>query len=101
MQTTIPTRAERDAIVHLKPPVHPAPLDHKQLLRGPFWQRIPAYRDVDEATFLDHRWQAKNSITSVAKLLQALQGLVAPAFLEDAGEGFRYAPMSVRVSPYL
>ena len=38
-------------------------LHHRQLLDGTFWQRIPAYRLIDEATFLDHNWQAKNTIT--------------------------------------
>ncbi len=85
----------------LKPPVDEQTLTHKQLLRGPFWQKIPAYAKVDEETFLDHKWQAKNSITNVKKLLEALQDLVTPDFLADAEQGFRHAPMSVRVSPYL
>src|SRR5881296_1878823 len=74
---------------------------HRQLLDGPFWQRIPAYAGVSEAEFLDPRWQAKHSITNVAKLLAAVQGLVPPEFFRDAAEGFEHAPMSVRVSPYL
>ena len=41
-----------------KPPVDPATLTHKDLLSGPFWQKIPAYRAVDEAQFLDHSWQS-------------------------------------------
>jgi lysine 2,3-aminomutase len=85
----------------LKPPVDPATLDHTQLRRGPFWQRIPAYREVTEEQFLDHRWQAKHSITKPQKLLEALAGLVSEAFIEDAARGFQRAPMSVRVSPYL
>ncbi|CAN5195310.1 lysine 2,3-aminomutase [soil metagenome] len=84
-----------------KPPVDPSTLTHKQLLDGPFWQSIPAYRDVTEEQFHDHNWQAKNTITNVAKLLKALEGLVSPAFIADAEEGFKRAPMSVRVSPYL
>jgi lysine 2,3-aminomutase len=84
-----------------KPPVDEASLGHRQLLRGPFWQKIPAYREVSEAEFLDHRWQAKHSITNVAKLLATVGGLAAPEFLRDAEAGFAKAPMSVRVSPYL
>jgi lysine 2,3-aminomutase len=84
-----------------KPPVDPRTLVHRELLSGPFWQRIPAYAHVTEAQFLDHTWQAKQSITKVAKLLEALQGLVPTSFLEDAESGFRRSPMSVRVSPYL
>ncbi len=84
-----------------KPPVDPSTLTYKALLRGEFWHKIPAYKDVDEKTFLDHHWQAKHSITNVPKLLKALEGLVSPAFIADAEEGFKHAPMSVRVSPYL
>jgi lysine 2,3-aminomutase len=93
--------AADESIQHLKPNVDPSTLHHRQLLDGPFWQRIPAYRTVDEATFLDHSWQAKNSITNPAKLLAAVQDLVPHAFYEDVAEGFKRAPMSIRVSPYL
>ena len=95
---TVPAEAE---IVHLKPPVDPATLVHRQLLAGEFWRRIPAYEAVSEAQFLDHAWQSKHSITRVEKLLEALQGIVSPEFVEDARIGFHRAPMSVRVSPYL
>jgi len=85
----------------VKPPVDPASLEHKKLLGGEFWRRIPAYAQVDRTTFLDHRWQSKNTITRADKLLAALAGLVSDAFIEDAREGFARAPMAVRVSPYL
>lgn len=88
-------------IPHLKPPVDPATLAYKQLLDGPFWQAIPAYREVDEDTFLDHAWQARHSITSPQKLLAAVQDLVPTAFYDDVALGFRQSPMSLRVSPYL
>jgi lysine 2,3-aminomutase len=88
-------------LLPLKPPVDERTLVHKQLLQGDFWRKIPAYAAIDEATFLDHKWQAKHTITNVAKLLAAVQGLVPPSFVADAEEGFRRAPMSVRVSPYL
>ncbi|MFK7986913.1 MAG: KamA family radical SAM protein [Sandaracinaceae bacterium] len=84
-----------------RPPVDPSTLEHRNLVDEEFWRRVPAYADVDEATFLDHRWQMKKSITKVPKLLAALEGLVAPSFIEDAKEGFGLAPMAVRVSPYL
>ena len=71
------------------------------LLDGAFWQRIPAYADVDEAEFLDHNWQAKNTITNPASCSPRCEGLVSDAFIEDAQRGFERAPMSVRVSPYL
>ena len=90
-----------DAIKHIKPAVDPGTLFHRQLLDGTFWQKIPAYREVSEETFLDHTWQAKNTITSPAKLLAAVQDLVPQAFIDDVGEGFKRSPMSIRVSPYL
>ena len=49
----------------LKPAVDPATLVHRVLQTGEFWRRIPAYADIGEAEFLDHRWQAKHSITNI------------------------------------
>jgi len=88
-------------IVPQKSPVDPATLMHKTMPEAPDWRRIPAYADVTEEQFLDHRWQAKRSITRPDKLLEALRGLVSDDFIKDATAGFARAPMSVRVSPYL
>ncbi|MEO8212235.1 MAG: KamA family radical SAM protein [Myxococcales bacterium] len=85
----------------LKPPVEAEALEYQRLLQGEFWRRMPAYAEVPDSDFLDHHWQAKHSITKIPKLLEALRGLVSDAFIQDAAEGFRHAPMSVRVSPYL
>ena len=90
-----------EPIVAKKPPVDPKTLSHKELVRGPFWQRIPSYAQITEAQFLDHNWQAKHTITNPAKLLNTLQSLVPPSFIEDAEAGFHRAPMTIRVSPYL
>jgi lysine 2,3-aminomutase len=84
-----------------KPPVDPASLAHKELRSGAWWQKIAAYRTVDEPTFLDHAWQAKNSITKVSKLVEAIQEMVPAGFVEDLENGMKRAPMSVRVSPYI
>jgi lysine 2,3-aminomutase len=88
-------------ITPLKPPVDPDRLQHKSFLAAPDWRKIPAYADVSEEQFLDHRWQSKKSITRPDKLLEALKDLVSEDFIKDATEGFARAPMSVRVSPYL
>ncbi|MEP7121849.1 MAG: KamA family radical SAM protein [Byssovorax sp.] len=88
-------------IAHLKPPVDPATLLHKSMVEAPDWRRIPAYAEVTEEQFLDHKWQAKKSITRTDKLLETLRGLVSDEFIKDATEGFARSPMSVRVSPYL
>ncbi len=85
----------------LKPPVSAESLAYRDLLDGDFWRRIPAYSDVDVATFEDHRWQSKKTITKPEKLLSAIQGLVPDSFIRDAEKGFEQAPMAVRVSPYL
>ncbi len=84
-----------------RPPAPPSTTVHRDLLGGDFWRKIPAFAGVDEATFLDHRWQMKNTITKPEKLLEAVQTLASDAFLADAAEGFRVAPMAVRVSPYM
>ena len=85
----------------VRPAADPASYSHRDLLSGDFWRRIPAFADVDEASFLDHRWQMKNSITKADKLLEAVRGLASDAFLDDAAAGFAMAPMAVRVSPYM
>jgi lysine 2,3-aminomutase len=85
----------------LKPPVDAEALEYKNLVKNEFWRKIPAYSNIDEATFLDHGWQARNSVTSIDKLLNVVRDVVHPDFIEDAVTGFQKAPMSVRVSPYL
>ena len=95
-----PRKAD-DEILPIKPPIDPASLAHKQLLGGDFWRRIPAYREVSEEQFLDSNWQSKNTIIKPERLLDTVQGLVSPEFVEDARRGFELAPMSLRVSPYL
>jgi lysine 2,3-aminomutase len=74
---------------------------HKQLLEGEFWQLIPAYRDVDQATFLDHQWQNQNAVTRVDKLAAALSDLLPDSFYRDVKAGIARAPMSLRISPYI
>ena len=90
-----------ETVGRIKPPVDPSALTHRNLLGGAFWQAIPAYRSVSEAEFLDHRFQMKNTITRPDKLLATVQDLVSSEFYADVEVGFRRAPMSVRVSPYL
>jgi len=86
---------------HVKPPVDPASLEHRNLRRDEFWRRIPAWRDIDHETFASYDWQEKHAITSPKKLVQSVQELVSPAFIEDIEAGFTIAPMAVRISPYL
>jgi lysine 2,3-aminomutase len=90
-----------EEIIALKPAVDPATLTHKQLKQGEFWRAIPAYRDIDEKTFLDHLWQGKNSIMNSEKLLETIQDLAPADFIEDVRQGYKRAPMAMRVSPYM
>lgn len=85
----------------VKPAAPVSALSHHDLREGPFWQVIPAYADVDEATFLDFKWQGKHSITRIDKLLETIRDIAPPGFIADAEAGFGQAPMSVRISPYL
>jgi lysine 2,3-aminomutase len=88
-------------IQHKKPPVDPASLTHRQLRTDEFWRQIPAWKDVDEETFLSHLWQEKNAIISAEKLLAAVQDVASPEFIKDVEAGFHKAPMAVRISPYV
>ncbi|MDQ6932335.1 MAG: KamA family radical SAM protein [Candidatus Eremiobacteraeota bacterium] len=87
-------------IAHKKPPADPQSLEYKTLLQGEFWRTVPAYCEVDEATFLDHLWQQKHSVKTPDELLNTIEGLASREFIDDAREGFHRAPMAVRVSPY-
>ena len=98
---TLKSAPNDDDVVALKPPVDPASLVHGNLRSGPFWQKVPAYANISEDTFLDHSWQSKNSITRVEKLLESVRGVVSDEFIKDASVGFQRAPMSVRVTPYI
>ncbi|PID39048.1 MAG: lysine 2,3-aminomutase [Proteobacteria bacterium] len=75
--------------------------DHRALRDGPWWQSIPAWRDVDETTFFDHRWQLRNSPTTIVQLAELLGERLDSTFLADVREGFARAPMSMRVTPYV
>ncbi|MBT9559344.1 MAG: KamA family radical SAM protein [Myxococcales bacterium] len=76
-------------------------LEHRHLRKDEFWRAIPAYADVDRATFLDHRWQARQTVTKPKDLMAAVQDLVSPEFIADVEAGFQHSPMAVRVSPYM
>ncbi len=87
-------------IIHKKPAVGPEKLEYKNLKQGEFWRHVPKYKDVDEATFLDHLWQQRNSVKSVKELLETIKDLCPAEFFKDVQEGFERAPMAVRVPPY-
>ena len=64
---------------------------HKQVLRGAVLAaRSPPTREVSEAEFLDHKWQAKHSITNIAEAAGgAAAAWSSDEFVEDAQRGLR------------
>jgi len=99
--TKIESSANAEPIVALRAPAGPEAFEHKNLLQGEFWRHIPAYKEVDEKTFLDHIWQGRHSVKTPEELLGTIQELASASFIEDARAGFHRAPMQVRVSPYM
>jgi lysine 2,3-aminomutase len=90
------------SLVHSgRPPADRSALAHRDLVRGPFWRKLPAYADVTESEFLDHAWQAKQTVTRSTRLVEVLRGLVSEELIEDIEQGFARAPMSFRISPYI
>jgi lysine 2,3-aminomutase len=85
----------------LKDPVAAPDLAHREFDERPFWHAVPAFAEVDEATFLDPKFQNKHSVTSPPALQELLGGMTSPEFLADVEKGFAQAPMNVRLSPYI
>ena len=86
---------------NIKPPVDPSELAHRDLQADEFWRHIPAFKNVDAPTFHSHQFQMRNSVTSVGKLMWAIEGLVSDDFFQEVSVGIQHAPMSVRISPYI
>ena len=70
-------------------PCPPTQFEYKQLKQGEFWRHIPAYRTIDEATFLDHLWQQKNSVKTAEELLETIKDVCSPRVLRRRGGGLR------------
>ncbi len=75
--------------------------NHKDLVSDEFWQAIPQFSEVSETTFQDHLWQLKNTVTRYEKLQDMIKDIVSPDIMDDITQGFKKAPMSIRVSPYI
>ncbi len=103
--TTVSQKVSNGVSAHtvkaLRPPAGPEALEHMNLRQGEFWRAIPAYKDIDEPTFLNHLWQYQHSVKTPEELHDAVQELAPPAFMEDLRSGFHKAPMNVRISPYM
>ena len=101
MTSTLAVVDGKPTIHHKKPPVDEHTLTHRQLRTDEFWRKIPAWKDVDEKTFLSHTWQEKHAIISPEKLVASVQDVASSQFVEDVKAGFHKAPMAVRISPYI
>ena len=85
----------------LRPPVSQDRVAHGRFTEDEFWRRIPAYQDIDTETFLDHKWQSRNSVTKPERLKGIVGEITPSGFLEDVDSGYHYAPMALRLSPYV
>lgn len=75
--------------------------EHRFLERGPFWRAVPGYTAINEATFLDPLWQAKNAITRPAQLVEIVGERLPTGFVADLERGLARAPMALRVTPHV
>jgi len=58
----------------LKEPVDTAELEHRQFKGGEFWRHVPAFANVDAATFLDPAFQLRQSVVGPRDLRERLGG---------------------------
>lgn len=76
-------------------------LKHRELQEGDFWRKVPALFQVSQEEFLDYKWQIKNSISDLKKLVETIKCFVNDDFIVAISKGFHWAPMTVRITPYL
>lgn len=74
--------------------------NHRQLRSGLWWQAIPAWEGVDQASFEDYRWQLKNSVTTPEAIGDLLEHRVSDGFLDDLRAGLERATMEMCITPY-
>jgi len=82
-------------------PVNAGALEHRKFDDTPFWQSIPAFRNVGHDEFQSTSFQMRNAVTNGAQLRELLTGLVDEGFLADVERGLHHASMNLRVTPYL
>lgn len=95
------TRREYQSLQHVRPPVSFESLTHGQFPEEEFWRKLPAYADIDRETFLDYKWQSRNSITSAGRLKKLIGDFAPAEFFTDLEQGLSKAPMALRISPYI
>ena len=85
----------------LKPAVDSELLTHKDLRGDEYWREIPAYAELEANEFHDHRFQSRNSITSLPQLRKVVGDRLSGDFYEDVNRGLQRSTMSLRLSPYI
>jgi len=85
----------------LKPAVDPDQLAHKELRQDEYWRSVPGYVELKAEEFHDHRFQSRNSVTSLKQLRKVLGDRVSENFYEDVNLGLQRSTMSLRLSPYV
>ncbi|MBW2527007.1 MAG: KamA family radical SAM protein [Deltaproteobacteria bacterium] len=100
MTPPFPARRRHLAEPELERPRTLQPAHHRQLRAGCWWQAIPAWHGVDAETFLDYRWQLKNSVTCPKSLEDILEDRVSSEFLDDLRAGLERATMEMCITPY-
>jgi lysine 2,3-aminomutase len=95
------SKARPPAERQVRAPASTRALAHRDLRSGEFWRESPLYEDVTSEEFLDHKWQMKNSMYGEESLVETLSRGAPQEFVDDVRDGFRRAPMAVRVTPYL
>lgn len=66
-----------------------------------FWRKIPAFAKVSQAEFLDYKWQIKHSVSDEIALISIIKNIAPQEFITDISRGFSFAPMTVKITPYL
>ena len=64
-----------------------------------YWQAIPAWENIDEATFADPLWQERNCVVSIDDLSKKL-GIEGSPLLESARRGLAASGMALRMTPH-
>ena len=70
-------------------------------INTPFWKSLKPFEDISQEEFLSHRWQVKNSLYGEEAIEKFLRLVVSTDVVEQVLLGFKLAPMTVRLTPYI
>ncbi|MEB3214275.1 MAG: hypothetical protein VKL39_23200, partial [Leptolyngbyaceae bacterium] len=66
-----------------------------------FWRKTKPFREVSKRDFMSHKWQVKNTLYGLQSIELFLRKVTRPEIVEQVLLGLRYAPMEVRLTPYI